>query len=69
MHVLVCYLNRLQNARCNDKDVFFNFLVHRIIFYEERRFGGGYASFFRQGKASNLMDPLDKLFLVTRPRK
>ena len=22
MHLLVCYLNKLQNARCNDKDSF-----------------------------------------------
>ena len=25
MHLLVCYLNKLQNARCNDKDAKFCF--------------------------------------------
>jgi len=29
MHLLVCYLNKLQNARCNDKDV---------EFYSENKF-------------------------------
>ena len=27
MHLLVCYLNKLQNARCNDKGVTLLFLV------------------------------------------
>jgi len=28
VHLLVCYLNKIQNARCNDKDVLYMFLTN-----------------------------------------
>ena len=33
MHLLVCYLNQLQNTRCNDKDVHVNcvFVVAHVV--------------------------------------